>query len=178
MRIKSYFAPSVQNAIGLARREFGDDITLVTSHAASLESRHLGEYEVVFAIEEPPATTEVIKGAAAQPFQFKQVLEEAVAAAKACPGLDIPTKLDHIGSLLIEVGVDASLLRALMTIIQRCVDFDDTENRKPVEPKTLPGDEAVGDTAPTMEQVDPVTASNPQFTAAELAFLRSVTVES
>ena len=44
MRIKSYFAASVQSAIGLARREFGDDVTLVTSHASALEARHLGEY--------------------------------------------------------------------------------------------------------------------------------------
>ena len=52
MRIKSYFAPSVQSAISTARKEFGDEVTLVTSHAAALESRHLGDYEVVFAVEE------------------------------------------------------------------------------------------------------------------------------
>ena len=52
MRIKSYFAPSVQAAIAMTRKEFEDDVTLVTSHVAPMESRHLGEYEVVFAIEE------------------------------------------------------------------------------------------------------------------------------
>lgn len=70
MRIKSYFAPSVQSAISIARREFGDDVTLVTSHTASLESRHLGDYEVVFAVEDQPeaeaqrGTTQLIKAAA------------------------------------------------------------------------------------------------------------------
>src|SRR5579884_3265125 len=74
MRIKSYFASSVQSAIAIARKEYGDDVTLVTSHTAPLESRHLGDYEVVFAVDEtpllvpPPApkknSTQVIKAAA------------------------------------------------------------------------------------------------------------------
>lgn len=191
MRIKSYFACSVQSAIGLARKEFGDDVTLVTSHAAPLEARHLGDYEVVFAIEEPVDVAENIK-AATQPVDFKNVLREAVAAEPAVQ-TDIPAKLDEIRSLLIEIGVDASMLRALMTIIQRsvcaavvdapeekpvaCEDFDDEDEARPAEPEPV-----FPEVEPAAESqaapVEPAAPPKPQFTPAELAFFRSVAVES
>ena len=50
MRIKSFYAGSVEAAVGLARREMGDDAMLVESRRAPLEARHLGEYEVVCAL--------------------------------------------------------------------------------------------------------------------------------
>ena len=49
MKIKSYFANSVEAAIGLARQEFGPEAMLMNSRKSVPESRHLGEYEVVFA---------------------------------------------------------------------------------------------------------------------------------
>jgi flagellar biosynthesis protein FlhF len=55
LRMKSYFANSVQMAMEQARRELGSDATLVTSRSAGPEARHLGEYEVVFATERPEA---------------------------------------------------------------------------------------------------------------------------
>jgi flagellar biosynthesis protein FlhF len=55
LRMKSYFARSVQVAMEQARREMGPDAILVTSHSAGPEARHLGEYEVVFAIDLPEA---------------------------------------------------------------------------------------------------------------------------
>jgi flagellar biosynthesis protein FlhF len=60
VRMKSYFANSVQVAMEEARREMGADATLVTSHSTGPEARHLGEYEVVFATDLPelPETTE------------------------------------------------------------------------------------------------------------------------
>ncbi|MBV9266133.1 MAG: hypothetical protein JO061_08195 [Acidobacteriaceae bacterium] len=182
MRIKSYFASSVQSAIGLARKEFGDDVTLVTSHAASLEARHLGEYEVVFAIEEPAEVAKVIK-ATTQPAEFKQVFEETVSAPPPVT-VDIPGKLDQIRSLLIEVGVDAPMVRALMTMIQRSTSSpspvaceDDNEDAQPLEPETVPADDAAGEpSAETTAERDAAEAGKPQFTPAELAFFRSVAV--
>ena len=53
MRMKSYFASSVQVAMEQARREMGPDATLVTSHSVGPEAQHLGDYEVVFATELP-----------------------------------------------------------------------------------------------------------------------------
>jgi hypothetical protein len=65
MRIKSYFAESVQSAIGPAPKEFGDDVTLVMSHASALEARHLSEYDIVFAVDEA-GQSESLAGATAQ----------------------------------------------------------------------------------------------------------------
>jgi len=54
MKIKSYFASSVEEAMAQARQELGPDAMLVNSRKSSLETRHLGTYEVVFAGEMPP----------------------------------------------------------------------------------------------------------------------------
>ncbi|MCC6389707.1 MAG: hypothetical protein IT167_03810 [Bryobacterales bacterium] len=58
MRLKSYFAASVEAAIQQARQELGDEAMLVDSRATSRGTKHLGAYEVVFALEEPEASTE------------------------------------------------------------------------------------------------------------------------
>ena len=50
MKLKSYFAESVEDALSQARRELGADAMLVNSHRTSQEFRHLGEYEVVCAL--------------------------------------------------------------------------------------------------------------------------------
>src|SRR5258708_33749421 len=55
MRLKSYFAGTVESAICLARQEMGDDALLVNSRKAQPEARHLGLYEVVFAASLEPA---------------------------------------------------------------------------------------------------------------------------
>jgi len=49
MRLKSYFAATVEDAVAQARREMGDEALLVNSRKAPPEARHLGEYEVVIA---------------------------------------------------------------------------------------------------------------------------------
>lgn len=50
LRIKSYYARSVEEAIGKASEELGSDAILVHSRKTPIESRHLGPYEVVFAL--------------------------------------------------------------------------------------------------------------------------------
>ncbi len=57
MRIKSYFAGSVERAIHDAREELGGEATLITSRRAAPDARHLGTYEVVFGIAEAPEST-------------------------------------------------------------------------------------------------------------------------
>ena len=54
MRIKSYFAAAVTDAMAQARQELGPEAMLVNSRKAPPEARHLGEYEVVFAAENAP----------------------------------------------------------------------------------------------------------------------------
>ncbi len=58
MKIKSYFARTVEDAMGEARREMGPDAVLLNTRLASEEARGLGEYEVVFASETPSQTGE------------------------------------------------------------------------------------------------------------------------
>src|SRR3984957_8315988 len=55
MKIKSYFAASVEQAIQEARQELGTDAMLITSRRSSPETRDLGAYEVVFGLQAPTA---------------------------------------------------------------------------------------------------------------------------
>ena len=50
MRMKSYFARTVEEAVEQARHEMGPEALLVNSRQAPPEARALGEYEVVFAM--------------------------------------------------------------------------------------------------------------------------------
>jgi flagellar biosynthesis GTPase FlhF len=50
MRIKTYFAGTVEAAISLASRELGGDALLLAARAAGPDTRHLGAYEVVFGV--------------------------------------------------------------------------------------------------------------------------------
>ncbi len=53
MRIKSYYAASIEDAMAQARRELGAEAMLVNSRKSPLEAAHLGAYEVIFAIDAP-----------------------------------------------------------------------------------------------------------------------------
>src|SRR5207247_7417694 len=55
MRLKSYFAGTVESAMCLARQEMGEEAMLVNSRRSLPEARHLGAYEVVFAASQDPA---------------------------------------------------------------------------------------------------------------------------
>jgi flagellar biosynthesis protein FlhF len=58
MKIKTYFTQSVQEAMERARVELGPEAMLMNSKKTDPELRHLGGYEVVFAVSEPANTTE------------------------------------------------------------------------------------------------------------------------
>jgi flagellar biosynthesis protein FlhF len=55
MKIKSYFADSIQDAMEKARVELGPDAMLVSSKKVDSELRHLGAYEVVFGLAQDSA---------------------------------------------------------------------------------------------------------------------------
>jgi len=59
MRIKSYFASSVEQAIQEARQELGAEAMLITSRRSSPETRHLGTYEVIFGIDPRTSRAEI-----------------------------------------------------------------------------------------------------------------------
>jgi flagellar biosynthesis protein FlhF len=48
VKLKSYFSGTVEAAVEQARKELGEDALLVNARPATLETRHLGAYEVVF----------------------------------------------------------------------------------------------------------------------------------
>ena len=79
MKIKSYYARTVEDAMALARSELGAEAMLVNSRKAPLEARELGEYEVVFAADAPP---EAADGPAAQPQLLGDRLSLEVAELK------------------------------------------------------------------------------------------------
>jgi flagellar biosynthesis protein FlhF len=68
MKIKSYFAASVEEAIHQARQQLGPEAMLITSRRAPVESRQFGAYEVVFGIPgqnanpEPPPPSQDLNG--------------------------------------------------------------------------------------------------------------------
>jgi flagellar biosynthesis protein FlhF len=69
MKIKSYYSRSVESAIAEAREELGPEAMLVESRKAAPDARHLGEYEVVFALtsDGPPTTAKSAGSSAAPP---------------------------------------------------------------------------------------------------------------
>jgi hypothetical protein len=215
MRIKSYFASSVQSAIATARKEFGDEVTLVTSHTAALESRHLGDYEVVFAVEEAPEpeaklrellpakaepvtprkdVAQVIKAPAAawepvkttvvdtappapEPTAFKELLQEAIATPLSTEE-NLPEKLERVHAILIEMGIDGPMTRALMTMIERSVAIQiTTQVSAPIEAEAELRVETAGVEVAEPE-TEPAVPAMPDLTPAELAFYLSVSVGS
>jgi flagellar biosynthesis protein FlhF len=84
MKIKSYFASSVEQAIQEARQELGTDAMLITSRRSSPETRSLGAYEVVFGLN--PTTNS--SGARQRP---------------SAPSADLSSELQHLRAQLQEI---------------------------------------------------------------------------
>jgi flagellar biosynthesis protein FlhF len=73
MKIKSYFADSVEEAIQEARGELGAEAMLITSRRSSAENRTLGAYEVVLGLSAPAARP---RPSAARPTELSSELEK------------------------------------------------------------------------------------------------------
>lgn len=77
MRIKSYFADSVQEAMEKARAELGAEAMLVHSRNTDPELRHLGAYEVVFGVgAQSAAATTTAASKATEPERSDALLDE------------------------------------------------------------------------------------------------------
>ena len=61
MRLKSFFADTIEEAIAQARQEMGPDAMLVNSKRSSAEARHLGACEVVVCSKETERGPSVAK---------------------------------------------------------------------------------------------------------------------
>jgi flagellar biosynthesis protein FlhF len=94
MKIKSYFADTVEDAMALARKELGPDAMLVNSRKSSPEAHHLGMYEVVFVTDlpagdpgDPPADAPVAAGSAARQPPDEQLSQQMVELKKELEGM-------------------------------------------------------------------------------------------
>jgi flagellar biosynthesis protein FlhF len=65
MKIKSYYSPTVEDAMAMARQELGPEAMLLNSRRTPPEARHLGEYEVVFATQTAAGETVEALGSSA-----------------------------------------------------------------------------------------------------------------
>ena len=85
MRLKSYFAPSVDEAIERARQELGPEAMLLNSRKIAAEQSHLGAYEVVFGITGETLQRKPAPGARPSPFTAAISARSAVASASPLP---------------------------------------------------------------------------------------------
>ena len=105
MRMKSFFAPTVQDAVEQARQELGPEALLVNSRKSPPEARGLGEYEVVFALLPEGAEPQSAGEAGSEP------AERAKASGPEDPVLRelarLRKQMEEMGSSLTEINAQA-----------------------------------------------------------------------
>ncbi len=121
MRLKSYFAGTVESAICLARQELGEDAMLVSSRKTSPESRRLGLYEVVFAapaesIIEPQPTLAVEMEEMRR--QLSKVSAQVTRGGRR-PHRTINPALDELDEALIAHEVDVELAASVLRDLEK-----------------------------------------------------------
>src|SRR5947208_1544747 len=75
MRLKTYFSTGVEAAMLLALEQLGPDAMIVNSRRTTAENRHLGEYEVVFAVEaglKPGDESQAVQSVVSSPIQDQE----------------------------------------------------------------------------------------------------------
>jgi flagellar biosynthesis protein FlhF len=151
MRLKSFFANSVEEAIRQARHELGPDAMLVNSKRTAVDAQHLGAYEVVVCGDAPECAPEDpdrkgaefgrragSSGISALPVdqlsrdvsELKQQMEK------------LALTLARSGSGMASIAFDADLSRAFTTLTDAELDTElayDVVSRisSPVTPETL-----------------------------------------
>lgn len=189
MRIKSFFAASVQAAITMARREFGDGVTLITSHIASPEARQQGEYEVVFAIEEPPeqsANNEVATsipekrhggelGGGAERTQYTEFQQVLLDAVQPRPRPEVQDqKLEALRCALIDLGLEPTTTSAVMTLIGKSLAIETADGVADASPEGFRNAGAAVAEQKAGCLVTMPSRRNSHLSAAELSFINSV----
>jgi flagellar biosynthesis protein FlhF len=87
MKIKSYYSRSVEDAMASARQEMGPDAMLLNTRKAPADSRHLGEYEVVFASLAGQAIDEEGDSTVVQPTPSDRLSQEFSELKKELEGM-------------------------------------------------------------------------------------------
>jgi len=130
MKLKSFFASSVEEAMGDARREFGPEAVLVQSRCATAENRQRGEYEVVCALlPENEAPSAPAPDKTGRPVReqgtagdVRKMIEE-LAELKRCMRR-LRTSIVLAGSPAAGAGAPVQVREALATLLDSEVDAD------------------------------------------------------
>ncbi len=126
MRLKSFFANTIEDAIRQARHELGPDAMLVNSKRTGVEAQHLGAYEVVVCGDAPeygredPETKQDVGRAATLPVdqlsrdvsELKQQMEK------------LALTLARSGSGMASIAFDAELSRAFTKLTDAELDTE------------------------------------------------------
>jgi flagellar biosynthesis protein FlhF len=167
MKIKSYFSRTVEDAMAAARQELGPDAMLVNSRKTPIESRHLGEYEVVFAtlnpgqeMEPPAMAPEAPRGEpnpVAAPGFGERLSSEVAELKKELEGMRrVLTRSAYAPSQWVGVAPDVSDAFALLTASEVAPELA----REMVQAASLatahPGARAAGPRPGLLRPVQPV----------------------
>src|SRR5271155_5015131 len=126
MRLKSFFADSIEEAIQRAHRDMGPEAMLVDSKTAAPEARHLGAYEVVCAVDNESRS----RGA---PFKCSRVEELPAATVDKLSQevSELKQQMERLALGLARSGVgmagiasDPELSKIFVTLIQAELDAD------------------------------------------------------
>jgi hypothetical protein len=131
LRTKSYFAPSIQAAIAIARAELGEDLLLVSSQSTVGQDRQFGDFQVVFASGDetlsPPVEESALKDSLpVAPHSFQDVLSAMLPAATT-PARTKEEKLTHIHLCLADLSISLSDSERVMDLIKECLPGSSTE---------------------------------------------------
>jgi flagellar biosynthesis protein FlhF len=131
MRLKSYFAESVDQALSRASRELGPDAMLVYSREAHAEARYLGSYEVVFTVpaskpQNPTEAAPAISGPSPEAL-FKAMArnaddfaETSAGRASSSPTTALKANEDlSVEKLSVELAVMRRQMERMMTALSR-----------------------------------------------------------
>lgn len=124
MRLKSYFAETVEEAISLARREMGPDAMLVNSKRTGPEAKHMGSYEVVCATEAglAPAAAESGSSRATVATPMDQISQEVSELRQQMERL--ARSLARSGAGMAGIAADPELSKAFATLTDAELDAD------------------------------------------------------
>ncbi|MBI3471173.1 MAG: hypothetical protein HY013_07440 [Candidatus Solibacter usitatus] len=116
MRLKSYYAGTVEAAMSLARQELGEEALLMNSRPAPPEARHLGLHEVVFAVERDPPPAIDGRALAAELAQLRRQLHRMSARWRRINRFD--PWLEEVADELAAAGLDDELIAAIAGKLQ------------------------------------------------------------
>lgn len=124
MKLKSFFADSIEEAIGLARREMGPDAMLVHSKRSGSEARHLGAYEVVCAAD-PDLVPEPTQPAAPRTQPVPPVEKLVAEVSDLRQQMErLCRSLTRCGTGMAGVGSDPNLAAAFASLTEAELDAD------------------------------------------------------